>query len=559
MSNLRVPIKLLGQSGCRMEFAQTVVYIDPYLSNSVQELDNPEYRRMVPLTLAPDQVVDADWVLLTHEHIDHCDPHTLPKLAQSSPQARFIGPPPVLERLRQWGITEGRLVAAQEEGYQSLSEGLQVIATPAAHPELLRDETGSSLCVGYVIDWQGRRVYHAGDTALTQEVLDGVKKQGPIHTAFLPVNERNFFRDQKGIIGNMTIREAFGLAQELKVQQMVAVHWDMFAVNAVDPDEIRLLHRKLKPGFSLLLRPEAINLADAQISVVIRTLNEARYLGGLLQSIERQDTDGLGVEVVLVDSGSTDGTLQIAEAHGCKILHIRREDFSFGRSLNIGCEAAQGEYLVITSGHCVPVNDQWLKSLVEPLAQGKADYVYGRQLGGPQTTFSESRIFTKYFPAQSEIPQSGSYCNNANSALLKSSWQRFRFNEELTGLEDMELAQRLQRGGGKLAYVAEAGVYHYHHESWSQVRRRFEREAIALQRIMPHVHVSLWDVARYISSSVWRDLRSAAREGGLLGSLSSILRYRWNQYWGSYLGNHDHRLLSRYERERYFFPERLPE
>jgi rhamnosyltransferase len=559
MSSLQIPIKLLGQSGCRMEFAQTVVYVDPYLSNSVQELDNTEYERLIPLTLEPDQVLDADWVLLTHEHIDHCDPHTLPKLAQSSPQARFIGPPPVLERLRLWGVSEERLFAAPEGGYQSLSDSLKVIAVPAAHPELIRNKDGRSLFVGFVLDWHGRRVYHAGDTALTQEVLDGVKKQVPIHTAFLPVNERNFFRDRKGIVGNMTVREAFGLAQELQVQQVVAVHWDMFAVNSVDPEEIRLLHQKLKPNFSLLLRPEIINLAKAQISVVIRTLNEERYLRDLLRAIARQDTDCLGVEVVLVDSGSTDDTLKVAEAYGCKTLHVRREDFSFGRSLNVGCEAAQGEYLVITSGHCVPVDDRWLKFLVEPLVHGKAEYVYGRQLGGPQTAFSEARIFSKYFPEQSAVPQSDSYCNNANSALLKSSWRRYRFNEELTGLEDIELAQRLQRGGGKLGYVADAAVYHYHHETWAQVRRRFEREAIALQRIMPQLHVSFWDVVRYVSSSVWRDMRHALREGRLFRDLHSIVLYRCNQYWGSYSGNHDHRLLSRYERERYFFPERLPE
>jgi len=555
MNTLRIPLKILGQSGCRMQFGNTPVYIDPYLSNSVAELDNPDYKRLLPLTLWPNQVSDADWVLITHEHIDHCDPQTLPELSKSSPQAQFIGPPTVIKKLAEWGIAAHRLHKAREIDWQKLAEGLQVIAVPAAHPDLVRTADGDSEFVGYVLDWHGRRVYHAGDTALTQAVLEGVKKQGPIHTAFLPVNERNFFRERKGIIGNMTLREAFGLAQELQVQQVVAVHWDMFAVNSVDPDEIRLVHQKLNPGFSLLLQPQAINLADAQISVVVRTLNEARYLDELLEAIAQQDTGGLGVEVVLVDSGSTDGTLKIAESHGCKIVHIKREEFSFGRSLNIGCQVAQGEYLVMTSGHCVPADRHWLKELIAPLTQGVAGYVYGRQLGGPQTFFSESRIFAKYFSERSAVPQQGHYCNNANSALLRTVWDRYRFNEELTGLEDMELAQRMQRDGGQLAYVAQACVYHHHHETWAQVRRRFEREAIALQRIMPHVQVSLLDVMRYIASSVWRDARQAMRQSNLFEHLGSIIRYRWNQYWGSYIGNHEHRLLSRTERERYFFPE----
>src|SRR3546814_9382361 len=90
------------------------------------------------------------------------------------------------------------------------------------------------------------------------------------------------------------------------------------------------------------------------VSIVIRTLNEARYLGELLEGIASQETQGLDVETVLIDSGSTDDTLAIAEKHGCVITHITREEFSFGRSLNLGCEAAQGEVLILISGHCVP-------------------------------------------------------------------------------------------------------------------------------------------------------------------------------------------------------------
>src|SRR3546814_633784 len=66
-----------------------------------------------------------------------------------------------------------------------------------------------------------------------------------------------------------------------------------------------------------------------------------------------------------------------------------------------------------------------------------------------------------------------------------SAWAQYRFDEEVTSLEDMELAQRLYRDRGRIGYVAEACVYHHHAESWPQVQRRFEREALALQRIMP--------------------------------------------------------------------------
>src|SRR5690606_23254012 len=130
-------------------------------------------------------------------------------------------------------------------------------------------------------------------------------------------------------------------------------------------------------------------------SIVIRTLNEARYLGELLQAIERQDTGPFEVEVVVIDSGSDDGTLEIAQRHGCVITHITREQFSFGRSLNMGCEVARGDILVLISGHCVPTDEHWLRKLCQPIADGKVAYSYGKQVGGPESHFSECRIFSK--------------------------------------------------------------------------------------------------------------------------------------------------------------------
>jgi rhamnosyltransferase len=291
------------------------------------------------------------------------------------------------------------------------------------------------------------------------------------------------------------------------------------------------------------------------VSVVIRTLNEARYLDELLDGIAAQDRGPFEVETVIIDSGSTDGTLAIAERHGCRITHISREQFSFGRSLNMGCEFAHGSILVLISGHCVPAGPGWLRALCEPVHDGRVSYSYGRQLGGPESSFSECRIFAKYFPAQSMLPQPGFFCNNANSAIARSAWERHRFDEEVTGLEDMELAQRLHREGARIGYVADAAVYHYHSEGWAQVRRRFEREALALQKIMPQIHVRRRDTVRYISSSIWRDWRHAARKGEFWRHAWAIVRYRSAQYSGSFRGNHEHRRLSHAEKEKYFYPD----
>ncbi len=253
----RVPVRLLGQSGCRFGFPGCTVYLDPYLSHSVQELDAPDLVRLMPIPLPPAQVVDADWVLVTHGHIDHCDPHTLPILAKASAGARFMGPPPVLGLLKEWGIPEDRLVPATEE-WTDLGPSLKVHAVAAAHPEIERDRDGKPACVGFVLDFDGRRIYAAGDTSVRQPILDALARLAPIEVAMLPVNERNFFRDRAGIIGNMSVREAFQLAQELGFEAVVPVHWDMFAVNSVAVEEIRSVHEQMRPSFRLLVRPESV-------------------------------------------------------------------------------------------------------------------------------------------------------------------------------------------------------------------------------------------------------------------------------------------------------------
>lgn len=290
------------------------------------------------------------------------------------------------------------------------------------------------------------------------------------------------------------------------------------------------------------------------ISIVIRTLDEARYLGELLQAVKQQEAGQFEVEVVVIDSGSTDGTLHIAESNGCVIAHITREQFSFGRSLNMGCEVARGDVLVLVSGHCVPTDKHWLRELCQPIVDGLVDYSYGKQVGGPESHFSECSIFGKYYPDQSRVPQDGFFCNNANSAISRAAWERYRFDEGVTGLEDMELAQRLHRDGGRIGYVAQACVYHYHSESWKQVQRRFEREALAFQKIMPQIHFRHRDLVRYVVSSVWHDWRRAWREGVYLSKAWEIVQYRVCQYTGSFKGNREHRILSHAEKDKYFYP-----
>jgi rhamnosyltransferase len=292
------------------------------------------------------------------------------------------------------------------------------------------------------------------------------------------------------------------------------------------------------------------------VSVVVRALNEEKWLVHALQACKSQVlNEGREVELVVVDSGSTDGTLAIAREHGCRIVHIKKEDFTFGRSLNVGCEAARGDVLVFISAHCIPADSTWLEALVQPIEKGLCDYTYGRQLGHDTTRFSERQVFAHYFPETSHLPQQGFFCNNANSAILAETWRRYRFDETVTGLEDMVLAKTIVKSGGRIGYVAEAAVIHIHEETLRQTRRRYYREALTMRAIMPEVHFHFWDMVKCFSAGVSHDAGVALRDKALLKEAGGIVGFRFNQYWGTYRGHNEHRALSQAQKVSYYYPQ----
>ena len=128
-------------------------------------------------------------------------------------------------------------------------------------------------------------------------------------------------------------------------------------------------------------------------SIVIRAYNEKKHLGRLLEGILRQSVKD--VEVILVDSGSTDSTVDIAASSGVKVVHILPDEFTFGRSLNLGIEAASSPLIVIASAHIFPVYPDGLERLLAPFADPKVALTFGKQRGGATTKFSEHQIFAQ--------------------------------------------------------------------------------------------------------------------------------------------------------------------
>ena len=202
------------------------------------------------------------------------------------------------------------------------------------------------------------------------------------------------------------------------------------------------------------------------ISIVIRALNEASHIGRLLASIAAQHTQP--DEIILVDSGSIDRTVEIAEQFDCKVLHMPPGDFTFGRSLNWGCAAAKGEILVFVSAHIYPLELDWLCRLVEPFEHDEVGLSYGGQTGDHRSNFAEIQLLRRWFPDQGTLDQKHPFCNNANCAIRRTLWEEHPYDEALPGLEDLAFARDIQAAGHHIAYVPEARIAHVHEEGLRQ-------------------------------------------------------------------------------------------
>lgn len=293
-------------------------------------------------------------------------------------------------------------------------------------------------------------------------------------------------------------------------------------------------------------------MKSRRVSVVIRAHNEGKHIGRLLKGLAQQTVKP--DEIILVDSGSTDATVRIAQLAGCRIVHIAKEDFSFGRALNLGCAAAIGEILLFASAHVYPVYNTHIEHIVNAFDRDGVAIAYGRQVGDERTKFSESRVMLKWFPHQNVWDQGHPFSNNANAAVLKSVWQESPYDESLTGLEDLDFAKKALIRGYKIAYVADAPVVHVHEESWSIIRNRYRREAMAYARIVEGSAMSLPNAIGLAVSNIASDYKEAIKVHRLRANLVSIPQFRFAQFIGAWEGFRAPDRVTASLRERFYYP-----
>ena len=287
-------------------------------------------------------------------------------------------------------------------------------------------------------------------------------------------------------------------------------------------------------------------------SIVIRAYNEEKHIGKLLDGMMQQSLKN--IQIILVDSGSTDNTVAIASKYPVEIIHIQPQEFTFGRSLNAGIAQANADFVVFASAHVYPVYPDWLEKMLEPFADERIALSYGKQRGAPTTQFSEHQIFAHWFPEKSLHFQGHPFCNNANAAIRRSIWQKRPYQETLPALEDLDWAQWAHDQGYGISYVAEAEIIHVHHESLQGVRNRYRREGMAFKQIYPQEKFGLLELITTFFSNINHDFSTAKLEKKWGAEWRNIIAFRWNQFYGTYLGYRQSGPLTWQLKQAFYYP-----
>ena len=207
-----------------------------------------------------------------------------------------------------------------------------------------------------------------------------------------------------------------------------------------------------------------------KISIIIRTKNEEKWITACLKAVFSQTYKDF--EVIIVDNKSSDKTVEKAKAFDVKFVEI--EDFLPGKAINMGIRKSIGDIIVLLSGHCIPVNDQWLENLIRDLEDERVAGVYGRQEPLSFSSDLDKRDLTIIFGLDKKIQTKDPFFHNANSAIKRSVWEKIPFDEKVTNIEDRLWGREMVFNGYTIVYEPEASVYHYHgiHQGGDEERCR---------------------------------------------------------------------------------------
>lgn len=271
------------------------------------------------------------------------------------------------------------------------------------------------------------------------------------------------------------------------------------------------------------------------VSVVIRTFNAASSIRSTLTALVGQDYPG-ETEIILVDSGSTDGTL--SKISGFPVRDLRYQTpYTPGGALNCGDSHARHPVLVHLSADAEPATKHYLKYLVRPmLMDDQVVATFGRDLPRSDAVPSQARDLATWFPDTGPLNPAERF-SNANASVRREVWDEFPFDDKLSSTEDLHWARKVIGAGYRIVYAPGATVLHTHSSACREVFRRARRQRAAFYEIAPEeARFTAWDALRFWIGLSLRDLCYAVTKRYPARLWLHPFLFRGCQGWGLYRG-----------------------
>lgn len=225
----------------------------------------------------------------------------------------------------------------------------------------------------------------------------------------------------------------------------------------------------------------------AGISVVVPTLNAGGGFAHLCRQLARE-ASGSGVEVVIIDSGSSDGTPEAAAAAGFRLVRIAPEEFGHGRTRNLGVRETSGDVVCFLTQDVLPVTPGWPLRFARALDRPRVAGVFGRQIPRDAATMEMFFVASNYpaepriYDRRAALPRPGRVVfSNAFSAIRRDAWERHPFPEDLPVSEDQAWAEAVLAQEALIAYEPAAEALHAHRYSLRALYHRHYLLARALR------------------------------------------------------------------------------
>ncbi|MCP4641728.1 MAG: glycosyltransferase family 2 protein [bacterium] len=240
---------------------------------------------------------------------------------------------------------------------------------------------------------------------------------------------------------------------------------------------------------------------DRAVTIAMLTRNAEPFIGRILDALATQRTRRR-VEWLAVDSGSTDGTLDLLKERDVRTVAIPTEDFNWGRTRDLAYQETSTPIVVNLSQDAVPTDEDWLENLVRPLSDPEVGASCGSSRPDPDRQFAQftwERNGYFYFTREIKkfVSRYGRGLSFANSAVPRDVWERLRFDPQPTG-EDFQFQTKLHEARLRIAFPDDAPVFHHHNYAFYRLFKRCRNEGMAL-RLMGCAYTE-WDLVRDLAS-----------------------------------------------------------